>query len=188
MRSPSSSSEEEGDDELCWLEGGWPEVHLLGAPPCTAPETSLETPHAGFDVDKLPIGEAEALFFDNQEDLWQACTESTYEESEDSGEDDYIDEENDWALEEMLLPPKMLHSVHSLRPRKWRRHSDEGGDVQQGTSAGVDVERGGVHATCGSKEPLSPPLFAPNVPAHVRMSPGNGAGHGVHSGDGWVGA
>jgi hypothetical protein len=53
-------------------------------------------PHAGYDVDELPIGEAEVLFFDSQEDLWQACTESTYEESsEDSGEDDYIDKEND---------------------------------------------------------------------------------------------
>jgi hypothetical protein len=44
MRSPNSSSEEEGDEELCWPEGGWPEVHLPGGPPCTTPETSLEPP------------------------------------------------------------------------------------------------------------------------------------------------
>jgi hypothetical protein len=100
------------------------------SPPYTMLETSLEPPHAGYNIDELPIGEAKALFFDSQEDLWQACIESTYEESsEDSGEDDYIDEENNWALEEMLLPPEMLYSVHSLRSPKRRRHINEGGDV-----------------------------------------------------------
>lgn len=35
-------------------------------------------------------------------------------------DDNYIDKDNDCPLEQMLLPPEMLHNVHSLRPPKWR--------------------------------------------------------------------
>jgi hypothetical protein len=67
----------------------------------------------------LPIGEAEPVFFDSQEDFNRVCHESTYEESsEESDDDDYIDKNNDWLLEEMLLSLEMLHSVDSLRPAK----------------------------------------------------------------------
>ena len=67
MQNPSSSSKEEGNEELCWPEGGWLEVHLPRGPPCIALEASnanVSHLHAGYHVDKLPIKEAKALFFD----------------------------------------------------------------------------------------------------------------------------
>jgi hypothetical protein len=72
---------------------------------------------------EMPIGETDPLFLDSQEDFFHGCSESTHEESsEDSREENYIDEDNDYPLEEMFLPPEMLHSVQSLRPPKCRQH------------------------------------------------------------------
>jgi hypothetical protein len=41
---------------------------------------------------------------------------------ENSREDDYIDEENDCTLEEMIVPSKMFHSIHSLRMQRCPMH------------------------------------------------------------------
>ena len=73
------------------------------------------------DDPEMPIGDVDPIYLDSQEDFFYCCTDSSYEEfSEDSSKDDYIDEDNDCALEDMLFPPEMLHLVHSLRPFKRR--------------------------------------------------------------------
>jgi hypothetical protein len=59
--------------------------------------------------------------------------------------------------------------------------------VRNDTTGGMDVEPGGVHAACSSQEPLSPPLFAPSVPARTGNSLGNGAGQGSTAGMGGPG-
>jgi hypothetical protein len=150
-----------------------------------AASTSMEAPPADFfpgerlhDLVEMAIGEADPLFLDSQEDFFNACNESTYEESsEDSGDDDYIDEDNDCLLEQMLLPPEMLHNVQSLKPPKWHRHRgilQDNGD----RSGCVDAEAGGLQSPCNGEEPLG----EATIPAHLWSQVGVGSGsRGVDS-------
>jgi hypothetical protein len=112
-----------------------------------APFVNHLRPKSFNDLLEMPIGEADPLYLDNQEDLSYACMESTCKEScEDSGEDDYIDEENDCTLEEMIVPPDMLHFVHSLRTQRHPMHksgTQEGyRTLQLHSSDGVGHELG----------------------------------------------
>jgi hypothetical protein len=92
--------------------------------------------------------------------LWYACTESTCKNScKDSGEDDFIDKENDCTLEEIIVPPEMLHSVHSLYPQRHPMHRSNtqegrrslhlhfgdgvGHELGYRNGGGVDVDAGG---------------------------------------------
>ena len=77
--------------------GGWRSTYL--EPPQAQyqrPPTHVSHLVVDYHIDEFPIREVEVLFFDSQEDLWHAYTESTYEKSsKDSRENDYTDEEND---------------------------------------------------------------------------------------------
>jgi hypothetical protein len=134
-----------------------------------APFVNHLRPKSFNDLLEMPIGEADPLYLDNQEDLSYACMESTCKEScEDSGEDDYIDEENDCTLEEMIVPSKMFHSIHSLhtqrRPmhkndaqeghRSLQLHFDDGVGHKLGhkNGGGVDVNAGRHESACGDNE------------------------------------
>jgi hypothetical protein len=137
-------------------------VVQIAAPASMIPEVPLSSsvpPPTLDDLIEMPIGEAEDLFLSSQEDAWYGCTKSACEDTSDSGEDDYIHENNDCILEEMLLPPKMQHCVQSLRPprRPARRgcpdeghrarylHSGDGVRHEDGDNNGglVNVEAGG---------------------------------------------
>jgi hypothetical protein len=105
----------EEEDHLCWPKGGWPQLNLPPGPR----SSSHEGPTADFfhynslhNVPEMARGEANPLYLDSQEDLWQGCQESNCKEtSEDSGQDDYINEDNDCGLEDMFFPPELFHSV-----------------------------------------------------------------------------
>jgi hypothetical protein len=125
-----SSPEDDDGEGFCWPEGGWPQVEHMPAPTSIFPkalESDVFFTEELQDLPEMPIGEAEALFFNSQEELFLHEGESTHDKSsedsgedafEDSGEDDYIDEDYDWSLEEMLRAPELFHSVHSLRATK----------------------------------------------------------------------
>jgi hypothetical protein len=182
MRPPSSSPENDDPEPLWWPEGGWPHLGQIPAPTSMIPEAPLSNcvPPATFeDLIEMPIGEAEDLLLSSQEDAWYGYSESACEDTSDLGEDDYIDENNNCSLEEMLLPPEMRYSVQSLRPprRRGRRscqdegrrarhlHSSDGVKEEYGgNNAGlVDVEAGG-HSTCGEDEE---PFRSSGIPANV---------------------
>jgi hypothetical protein len=140
-----------------------------------AASTSIEVPPADFfpgerldDLVEMAIGEADPFFLDSQEDFFTACNDSTYEESsEDSGDD----EDNDYPLEQMLLPPEMLHNVHSLRARKQRRRRGvlEDNDDRPGR---VDAEARGVQSPYDGEEPLG----EAGILAQLWSQPGFGNG------------
>jgi hypothetical protein len=162
MRSRNCSPESEDNEPLCWPDGGWPHLQHVEAHANTFPEApQSDYFHAqGLDdVHEMLIREADPLFLDSQEDLFYGCNESTHDESsEDSREDDYLDEDNECSLEEMLLSLEMLHSVESLCPLKRRRCKVGSGhgvgeDVGEPT-AGVDVHVEDLQSACGRGDPL----------------------------------
>jgi hypothetical protein len=182
MRPCSSSPENNNPEPLWWLEGGWPYLGQIPAPTSMIPEAPLSNcvpPTTFEDLIEMPIGEAEDLFLSSQDDAWYGCSESACEDTSDSGEDDYIDENNDCSLEEMLLPYEMRHSVQSLRPPRWRgrrscqdegrraRHLHSGDGLREeygSNNAGlVDVEAGG-HSACDKDEE---PFRSSGIPANV---------------------
>jgi hypothetical protein len=130
-RSRSSSPESDEDEPLYWPKGGWPHVQPLAG--TGSPDPQVSTWEGVFgehvaDLPKMPIGEAEPLFFNSQEHFFHASSDSGCEkELDNSTEEDYSDEENELTLEEILLPPKMFHSVMSLRPPKCRRQTSVAG-------------------------------------------------------------
>jgi hypothetical protein len=137
----------------------------------------------------MPIGDVDPIYLDSQEDFFYCCTDTSYEESyEDSSEDDYIDEENDCALEDMLFPPEMLHSMQSLCPPKRRRC--RGGtsngvreDVRDNLPGDIDVQAGSMELPYGDEEPL-------DCAGSVSFDPNFGARSGgpdQWTGNGWAG-
>jgi hypothetical protein len=159
-RSRSSSPESDEDEPLYWPAGGWPHVQPLAGTGSLDPQAStwegLFGEHVA-DLPEMPIGEAEPLFSDSQEHFFHASSDSGCEEEmDDSTEEDYSDEENELNLDEMLLPPEMLHSVASLRPPKRRRRTvagvgRQGSHLPYGDGVGSGLHEGDDAGACAGK-------------------------------------
>jgi hypothetical protein len=129
MRSPSPDEPDEPDPPW-WRYAVRPLLEVL------------HEPHVDVGDEPLPemeIGEPDPAFLDSQdidENDMLECRDSSYQDhDEDSGDDDYGEEEERLTLEDMLYAPKMFHNVDNFHmgPEPHQRQASQLSD-------------GGVHA------------------------------------------
>jgi hypothetical protein len=121
MRSPSPDEPDEPDPP--W----WQYAVRLLPEVVHQPHVEVGDVLAIEPLPKMEIGKADPAFVESQDmdenDMFDCRNSSCQEHDEDSGDDDYGEEEECPILEDMLCAPQMLHSVEIFyrQPEPHRR-------------------------------------------------------------------